>query len=92
MAVKKQELKVLSSNGVHKLAGVVFVPTTRNKRIISIEGDVIYHNYAYAKQNTNHGNYPFFTLNHKELTTHEHKQIYRVCNNASAHENVSKGQ
>ena len=29
MAVKKQELKVLSSNGVHKLAGVVFVPTTR---------------------------------------------------------------
>ena len=29
MAVKKQELKVLSNNGIHKLTGVVFVPTTR---------------------------------------------------------------
>ena len=29
MAFKKQELKVLSSNGVHKLAGGVFVPTTQ---------------------------------------------------------------
>ena len=28
MAFKKQELKVLSANGVHKLAGVVFVPTS----------------------------------------------------------------
>ena len=28
MAFKKQELRVLSSNGTHKLAGVVFVPTT----------------------------------------------------------------
>ena len=27
MAVKKQELKVLSNDGVHKLAGVVFLPT-----------------------------------------------------------------
>lgn len=29
MAVKKQELRILSNNGVHKLASVVFVPTTR---------------------------------------------------------------
>ena len=29
MAVKKLELKVLSSNGVHKLAGVVFLPTIK---------------------------------------------------------------
>lgn len=29
MAVKKQELKVLSCDGVHKLAGVVFLPTSQ---------------------------------------------------------------
>lgn len=29
MAVKKQELRILSNNGVHKLASVVFLPTTR---------------------------------------------------------------
>ena len=27
MAVKKQELKILSNDGVHKLAGVVFLPS-----------------------------------------------------------------
>ena len=29
MAVQKQEFKVLSANGVHKLASVVFLPTTQ---------------------------------------------------------------